>query len=55
MVGNDLDAVRTPKTTIHFGNLDFIVGGKETMDQTTKSLVPRTSKSFNVIEGFGHL
>jgi hypothetical protein len=32
MVGNDVDAVKTPGTTIRFGSLDFIVGNKEIMD-----------------------
>jgi hypothetical protein len=55
MAGNDVDMVRTPGTTISFGNLDFIVGSKETMGRASEALVPRMSKSLDVIEGFGYL
>jgi hypothetical protein len=55
MVGNSVGTDRTLGTTIRFGSLDFIIDSKETMDQSPETPVPRTSKSLDVIEGFGHL
>jgi hypothetical protein len=40
MVGNDIDAVRTPITTIRFGSLDFIDGSKEAMDWAPEARFP---------------
>jgi phosphopantetheine adenylyltransferase len=55
MFCNNVDAIRTPGTTIRFRSLDFIVGSKETMGCALEALVLRTSKSLDVIEGFSHL
>jgi hypothetical protein len=55
MAGNDFDAVRTPRRTIHFGSLDFVAGFKETMDRASEAPVPLASNSLNVIKSFGHL
>jgi hypothetical protein len=54
MACNDVDAVRAHKATIRFGSLDFIVGGKETMDKVPKAPVPLAGNSLDIIGGLGH-
>lgn len=54
MACNDVDAVRAPRATIHFGIHDFIVNGKETMDKALEAPIPLAGNSLDVIGGLGH-
>jgi hypothetical protein len=55
MVGNDIDVVRTPGTTVCSWSFCFIIGSEKSMHWGPEGLVPLMSDSLGVIEGFVRL
>jgi hypothetical protein len=55
MASNDGCVVWTPRTTIQFGSLNFIISDEGTMSRTPEALVPLMCDSLDITEGLENL